>query len=139
MRVEFIPYEANHLARCFPGLDEGFAAKGAVPGLSFSASVDGVVVGAAGLLPQWPGRAIAWLLTGVVPVRAWPAITRETSKILEAGHNAGYRRIELTVRADHEAGHRWAHRLGFRRYCALYLYGPDGADHVGYVKIRGDV
>lgn len=139
MNLQFIPYEAGHLAGCFPLLPTEEAAKGVIPGLSFSAVHDGVVIGAAGLLPRWPGYAVAWVLTGVVPLRAWPAITRETRRILEAGHNAGFRRIEMTARADDPPANRWARKLGFKPYAALHLYGPNGEDHVGYVKIRGDV
>lgn len=139
MNVVFEPYTPAHMDRYMPGVFcEAEKAKPAVAGLSFAAIVDGHVIGMAGLLPQWPGRAIAWVLTSNVPLRAWPAITRETRRVVEAGHDAGYRRIEMTVRADHPAGHRWAEKLGFRRYCALPLYGPDGSDHIGYVKIRGD-
>jgi hypothetical protein len=139
MRVEFHPYEPTHLAAYLPGVHtEEKAREALVPGLSFSAFVDGRLVGMAGLLPQWRGYAKAWVLASNVPMRAWPAITRETIKVLEAGHRAGYRRIEMTALASEPADNRWALRLGFKPYCALPLYGPNGEDHIGYVRYRGD-
>jgi hypothetical protein len=139
MTPQFVPYDPSHLAAYMPGVHpEVEAARAMVPGLSFTAMLDGRIIGLAGLLPQWPGRAIAWVLASNVPMRCWPAITRETIRVLEAAHTAGYRRIEMTARADDPPANRWALRLGFKPYAALWMYGPDGADHVGYVRLRGD-
>lgn len=72
---------------------------------------DGTVYAAAGLLPQWEGRAIAWAAL------AWNAgphlmrITREVRRVLAA---APFRRIETPVDAEFLAARRWIEMLGFR-------------------------
>ena len=46
-------------------------------------------------------------------------------------------RVEFTVRADFEKGHRWAKMLGFTVESPLLrAYGPLGEDHVGYVRFN---
>lgn len=94
---------------------------------------------AGGLVPQWPGRSLAWAVIGDgVRRRHWPALTRKTVEVLDAAHAAGQRRIETTVRADHRAGQRWAWRLGFEPETPwpMRCYGPDGEAHLLYARIR---
>jgi hypothetical protein len=46
-------------------------------------------------------------------------------------------RIELTVRADFEAGQRWVRALGFHiETPRLEAFGPEGEDHIGYVRFN---
>lgn len=135
MRIEFLDYRAEHLLAFLPGRHSQAEAEACrVPGLSYTCKVDDLIVGMAGVLPQWAGRAIAWTLVGGVPLRAWPAITRKTIEVLEAAHRQGYYRIEMTARCDCPAAARWAWRLGFAAYAPLPMYGPDGSDHVGFVR-----
>ena len=86
----------------------------------------------AGLVPQWPGRHIAWAYFARGTLRHLPWISeRVMEKLAEVKG-----RVELTVRADFRAGHRWAKRLGFEvETPRLRAYGPEGEDHVGYVRI----
>lgn len=134
-KVEFLDYAPEHLVAWAPGrysLAQAEAIR--VPGLSYTARVDGLVVGLAGILPQWKGRAIAWTQVGGVPARAWPALTLKTIAVLEEAHRRGYWRIEMTTRCDCPAAYRWAVRLGFRCYAALECYGEDCSDHYGFVR-----
>lgn len=134
-KVEFIPYAPEHMLAFSPGkYSEAQAASVVHPGLSYTCKVDGFVAGMAGIIPQWPGRAIAWTLVGGIPTRAWPAVTRKTIEVLEEAHRQGYWRIEMTTRCDCPAAYRWAIHLGFRTFAALPMYGPDGSDHYGFVR-----
>ncbi len=59
------------------------------------------------------------------------AITRAVKKQLQATPG----RIEMTVRTDFPQGHRWAELLGFEQEAVFKQYGPEGEDHVGYVRL----
>lgn len=102
---------------------------------SWTGVVDGVPVGIVGTFQNWPGRHTAWaLLTPATgPHMMW--ITRETRKRIAAVSG----RIELTVKRDFDLGHRWAKILGFRIENPpgiLTAFGPNGEDHVSYVRIN---
>jgi hypothetical protein len=100
---------------------------------SWTAVVDGEIVACAGTILQWAGRHTAWAYmrpeTG--PHMRW--ITRETRKVLEVVKG----RIEMTVRKDFDAGHRWALLLGFSvETPVMKSYGPFGEDHTMYVRFN---
>jgi len=108
----------------------------AASGLNWTA-VDGHrVIMSAGIVPVWPGRALAWAMVGAVPRRRWPAITARVGQAIEEGHAAGYRRIEATVLHGFTAGHRWLQRLGFELRCFLPAYDTEGRDHWLYDRVR---
>lgn len=113
-----------------------YAGSIAVPGLAWSAlSNDGCVLGCAGILPQWPGRAQAWALIGCdMPSNAWTAIVRQSWRILGQAHLYGYSRIEAQVLASFEPGVRFARLLGFNPEALLERWGPEGADYLQYVR-----
>lgn len=92
--------------------------------------VDGAPIVCAGTIEQWPGRHIAWayLVDETRPHMLW--ITREVLAQLEQVKG----RVECTVRRDFEPGRRWARLLGFRPESILKKYGPEGEDHIGYVR-----
>lgn len=92
------------------------------------------VLGVAGLGVHYPGRAEAWCMIGAgVPRTAWLAIHRAVLGVL-AG--AEFRRVEATSRVGFEAAHRWLHLLGFDAEGPLRAYGPDGADHIRWARVR---
>lgn len=100
---------------------------------SWTAVVDGAPVVCAGTLKHWEGRHMAWayLARESGPHMLW--ITREVKQRLAAVSG----RIEMTVLASFLAGHRWARLLGFEIETPLMRrYGPDRADHVGYVRFN---
>lgn len=101
---------------------------------SYTGIVDGNVVFCAGTLAQWPTRHIGWALLHERlsrPHILW--ITRE----VRAGLECVKGRIEMTVRADFTQGQRWAKAIGFRVETPLLeAYGPDGEDHIGYVRVN---
>jgi hypothetical protein len=135
--IAFIPFHPKHMAAielqeaqaCFAVLMSKPSYTQAIcePGLSFSGVVADRVVGCAGVLPQWPGRAIAWaVLSARIPARAWPAITRHVIRVLDAAHARGHDRIECTVDCEHAAGMDWARRVGFDKPVRLERYAPAG-------------
>ena len=100
---------------------------------SWTGVVDGDPVACGGTLQQWPGRHLAWayIARGTLPLMPW--ITEHSLRYVSRPKG----RVEMTVRRDFPAGHRWAKRLGFRVETPLLeAYGPEGEDHVGFVRIN---
>ena len=98
---------------------------------SWTGVVDGEPVAIAGTLEHWRGRHMAWayLADTSGPYMRW--VTREVRKALDRVTG----RIELTVRKDFPAGQRWAELLGFSVETPIMVgFGPEGEDHVGYVR-----
>lgn len=149
-RISFVPYRPRHLVAidvqdaqsetAVLMLDREYGAQLAVPGLAWSAKVETAqgsrIVGAAGVLPQWSGRAYAWAIFGRVPDPAWLPITRKARQILDQAHGRGIVRIDTTVDAGFKRGRDWMKLLGFRAEALLEAYSPEGRDHIMYARIR---
>jgi len=94
----------------------------------------GDVVGCAGILPAWQGRAMAWSWVGAAAGRHMVSITRAVHRFLDA---QPHRRVEMTVDVDFDAGHRWAEILGFQLEAVrMKAYRPDGGDCSLYARVR---
>lgn len=92
------------------------------------------IVGCAGILPAWEGRALAWSWIGAAAGRHMVAITRAVRRFLDA---QPYRRVEMTVDVNFDEGHRWAEMLGFRlEALRMKAYRPDGGDCSLYARVR---
>ena len=144
--VRFVPFRSFHLRNldlhsqqkhlerhlyALSGLDF------ANPALSYSAKLGKRIVGCAGVLPEWQGRARTWaFFDACVPRRAWPAISAKMIDILDDAHNLGHSRIEATVSADFAAAMNFVEHLGFVREFdrPMREYGPDGGDYWLYVR-----
>lgn len=101
---------------------------------SLTLLADGRPVACGGVLQQWPGRYSGWAFLNPSSARHMVAVTRGTRNLLDALVG----RIEMTVRVDFHAGHRWAKMLGFEIETPLLrAFGPEGEDHVGYVRLNG--
>jgi hypothetical protein len=148
MGFAIVPFAPEHLARIElqaeqAGLSEARAMLGrigaqlAVPGLALSL-IDGErVLGAAGIWPQWPGRAIAWAVLGnQIPRRNWAQAVAVARRGLNQAHAAGHRRIEISIRDGFANGHRLARILEFRPEGLMRAYSPDGSDHWLYARVR---
>lgn len=95
---------------------------------------DGTPIASGGTLEQWPGRHMAWASLGAETRRHMLTVTRAAYETVHRPRG----RVEMTVRADFSAGHRWAKLLGFFiETPVMHKYGPDGKDHVGYALING--
>lgn len=100
---------------------------------AWTAQVDGVPVACGGLIMQWPGRYQAWMVLNEDTGRYMRWLTRAVQARLAMTKG----RVEATVRADFDKGHRWVRLLGFEVEAPLLRrYGPEGEDHVGYVRIE---
>ncbi len=132
--VPFKPWQFHWLRKAEPGVMlVGSATLGLMESLgSRTGVVDGDVVFCAGVVPQWPGRYTAWAL---LSENSGPHMTWIT-RAVRAGLETVQGRVELTVRVDFPPGQRWAEILGFHVETPLLRkYGPDGEDHIGYVRI----
>lgn len=99
----------------------------------WTATYDGAPVGCGGLVMHWPGRHMAWVYLNANAGPHMLFITRAVRRVLDNTDG----RIEMTVREDFDAGHRWAKLLGFQVETeVLRAYGPEGESHVGYVRIN---
>jgi RimJ/RimL family protein N-acetyltransferase len=145
MMIEFIPFRPEHLAALrlqaaqaylqplLARRDYGAALAGPD---TWTGIVAGRVIGCAGVLPQWPGRAIAWaLLTRELTSRHFLRVHYKVMGVLDEAQRRGSRRIETSVDAGFDAGHRWARALGFRPEGLMRAYSPDGRDHVLYACV----
>lgn len=96
----------------------------------------GYVVGAGGLIPMWPGRAIAWILPSRdARPRHFVQLFRWAKGWLDEMQTQ-YRRIEASAVAGFGPGCRFLEHLGFRREGFMNEFAPDGADHILYARIK---
>ena len=143
-KLSFIPFDPEHLQRLQlsteidllkPLIDSpDYAEILQRTGNAETGIYDGAVIGCAGVLPQWKGRAIAWALIGAMPRRCWPNVTKHAIAGLEQAHAEGSRRIEVNVRLGFKQGDLWVRRLGFAPVAPKPLWGPDGATFWEYVR-----
>ncbi len=109
-------------------------------GFSYSGFVEGddgeLCVGCAGVLPQWPGRALAWAIFGCIPKRCWPAVVARTRRVLDRARRRGFRRIEAHVDAEFAQAIRLAAILGFAEESTMPLFTPDGRTSLMYVRLN---
>lgn len=102
-------------------------------GQAFSARTGGATLAVAGVVEQWPGRALAWAVLSQDIGRHMVAVHRAVVRFLEL---APYRRIEMHVDAKHEQGKRWAEMLGFEYEGYERAYAPDGRDCLLYARVQ---
>lgn len=136
MTIRIVPLTADLLRRlppppfADPGYAEGLAG---TPGLAWAMTDDGEIVMAAGVVPVWKGRGLAWLTHRDARLRHWLAAARWARHWLPL---LPFRRIEATVRHDFYPGCRWAEFLGFRVDGRMPAFGEDGADYWLYSLVR---
>lgn len=104
----------------------------AIDGKSFTALDGDRVLGCAGIVPIWDGRAEAWAILARDLRREFLAIHHATKRFLAV---CGVRRIEAHVDADFGCAKQWIERLGFVNEGPLAKYTPDGRDCIRYAKV----
>jgi RimJ/RimL family protein N-acetyltransferase len=102
-------------------------------GLAWTGEHDGVIIGIAGLAPQWENRALAWTL---ISDSAGPHFRNIHKAVLRMLEVSDFRRIEANVDVGFEAGERWMKLLGFKYEGYLTAFRPDGADMLMYARIK---
>jgi hypothetical protein len=94
---------------------------------------EGEPIACGGCVQIWPGRYSAWAYLNEATGPHMLAITRYALECLATVKG----RLEMTVRTDFEAGHRWARILGFTvETPVMPFYGPEGEAHSMYVRIN---
>jgi len=85
-------------------------------GPAFTATLDGKVIGCAGIIKMWPGVGYAWVVFGkdiecysIWFTRTIRAILRDIVRALEL------HRVEAVVYRDNKRNLRWIQSLGFRQ------------------------
>lgn len=149
MAYEIVPFKRNHVeclcssngqadSRQFLlGLTSNDWLKLESSGICFTACRDGEVVGCAGLISQWQGRAEAWAVLNLDMTRADMLFVHRGVRTFLDGiqQDKHYARIELTVLGTFDAGHHWAEMLGFIEEGTMKQYDPAGNTHVRYSRI----
>lgn len=103
--------------------------------IAFSAWADNRCLGAAGIVPMFPHRAVAWaLISRNVGLYMLP-ITRKARRVIELDPTP---RIEMTVDVSFRAGHKWAELVGMKLETPepLRKFGATGADEMMYARVR---
>ncbi len=107
-------------------------------GMCFSAYKNDTLLCFAGLMHQWEGRAIGWMLAskGLISRDAlW--MHRSVLDFLNRHQTAdGYRRVETWCYEDEPVSIRWVQMLGFKKEGTLSSYTPEGRNAVMMARIR---
>lgn len=139
MNRQIVPFKRWHLEWLEARSPAGFAFDDSLRSSletqnTWTAVLDGEAIACGGTVMQWPGRHLAWMHLGPHTAKHMLWLTREVKNKLKTVQG----RVEMSVRYDFEPGHRWATMLGFwLETPRLTAWGPDGADHSGYVRING--
>lgn len=94
----------------------------------------GRVIFCGGVAVRWPGRGEAWISFNPDCKREFLSAHNVVRNFLDS---CPVNRIEASVKADFEAGHRWIELLGFTLEAeTMMAYGPDGGDYSLYAKVK---
>ncbi len=107
-------------------------------GPSFSAMVEGRLVGAAGLILMWPGVAQGWVMfhsgeAQSLKREAYVVVLAELERLIE---KYCIHRVQAIVRSDLEVAIKYVTNLGFRQEGILRKYDSDGHDYAMFSMIR---
>lgn len=142
--MRFIPLDPALLAAIAPRdpgmigmLDDPGAATRACA-LGWGMIDGGYTIGGGGVLPQWRGRAIAWLAPSIFARPRHLAIAaRFAVKWFDTlQEHDEFRRIEAVVPLTDMRRCRFLSRLGFLPEGPKWRYGPDGLDYYEYSRVR---
>lgn len=101
-------------------------------GMSFTALDGDTILGCAGVIEMWEGRAQAWAILSGKCGRNFVGIHRAVASFLSLKQ---YRRLEATADINFEPGHKWLKMLGFAAETErMKFYLPNGADATMYVR-----
>lgn len=105
-------------------------------GPCWTAELQGEVIGCAGFLLHWRGRAGTWCVIGVdIPRHCWVALHQTVITRLRQLPALGVRRVEAESQVGFLPGARWLEMLGFEREGIARAYGPNGADFIRWARI----
>lgn len=103
--------------------------------IALSAWVGNTCVGAAGIVPIYSHRAVAWALLSKNIGPALVPVTRKIRRVLDMDMTP---RVEMTVAVDFKAGHIWARLIGMKLETPTPLrkHGVRGEDEMLYARVR---
>jgi hypothetical protein len=142
MSVYFTPFHIEHLRSFVPaqGQESEFRAlsqpqikDGLGQCLALSAWASGAFLGAAGIGMHWQGRGEVWALLSPNAGRYMLPLALRMKKVL---FHEKIRRMEYVIKEGNHCSMRLARLLGFEYEGNVYLYFPDGANGVRYVRIN---
>jgi hypothetical protein len=143
--IEFRPLDAGHLRYLTPQamqadehvlmLSDPNSVAMINNNFGLSAWADHECIGAAGIVPIFSHRAIAWAILSAKAGDYLLPIVRKMRQVLCA---SPYRRIETTVSAEFRNGHCFAELLGMRRETPepLAAHGAKGEDEYLYAMVK---
>lgn len=103
--------------------------------IAISAWVGNECLGAAGIVPLFSHRAVAWALISRDIGALMVPVTKKVRSVLAIDPTP---RIEMTVPVSFKAGHVWARLLGMKLETPepLRKFGVRGEDELMYARIR---
>ena len=101
---------------------------------SFTAFDGNKIIGCAGLVEQWDGRAVAWALLSKDAGKHMLSIVRKIDEYLNLKN---IRRVEASSICGFKPGARLLEMLGFEYEGIAKKYTPDGQDVLMYARVRG--
>ena len=107
------------------------------PAMAYSMIDDGHLIASSGIYEIWDGVGEAWLLPSTrLLEKPRKAVKAVRSFLHEISERENFRRVQATVHSDFTRGKRFLEWLGFENEGTLRNYGPDGADHIIYARIK---
>ncbi len=95
------------------------------------------VLAIVGIAPLWKGVGTVWTLLSKASKQRGVSLTRGVLRFLDMLHGErGYRRVQATVELGDEPARLWIIQLGFQYEGTMVAYGPDGATHDMYARVR---
>ena len=135
-------FEVSHAEEAMAG-DEpipGFyhhMAQMRVPGLSWSAEVDGRIVASAGLVPLWKGVVEAWMISSDDIGRHQVKVARQIRTMFDdVMRQRGLYRAQANIHHKFDRAIRLAEWLGFENEGLMRRFGIEGADYFRYAKVK---
>lgn len=142
--LEFMPFKAEHLRYLTPQAEQrrshavilasNFGAE-MEANFSLSAWEGHKCIAAAGCVPIFNHRAVAWAMLSTDAAPHMLAIVRRVRKAIDM---LPYRRIEISVQVDFEAGHRFAKLIGMELETPtpMRAHGANGNDEMQYAVVK---
>lgn len=138
--VELVKLEPWHMEVL---KSEGYLDQIYVPGYSeyvcqgeaVAVFVDGKLVGAGGVIPQWEGVAEGWTVVTDWLYKHPVTLVKSFIGFFETA-SLKYRRIQITVEEGFEKAQRFAEYLGFTPEGRMLYYSPTGDTHIRYARIQ---
>ena len=139
--IDVVPFKAAHLAAIELQSAQAYLSEWVTQAQgreleahpSYTALHENKPIAAAGVIPIWQGRGLAWAFVSDAGPNLFLPVHRAVKRFLDGCY---VKRIEMTVDCDFEQAHRWAKMLGFEMEAErMKHYAPDGHDCALYARV----